>query len=103
MLGIELRRTHGRFEIETQPFLDAVHAGALRQIEEEHQIEHNGRGEHGIATKEVDLDLHGVVQPSEDIDIVPAFLIVVTRRVIVAAYLVASVAVELWVEFGLEN
>jgi hypothetical protein len=30
VLGIELRRAHGRFEVKAEPFLNAAHAGALR-------------------------------------------------------------------------
>src|SRR3979490_3167555 len=39
VLRIEFRRAHGRFEIEAKPFLNAAHAGALGEIEEENQIE----------------------------------------------------------------
>jgi hypothetical protein len=36
-----------------------------------------------VAAQEIDLDLHLVTQPAKNVDVVPAFLIVTVRRVIV--------------------
>src|SRR5437879_13650389 len=60
-------------------------------------------GEYGITAEEIHLDLHGVVEPAEDINIVPAFFVVAARRVIVDADFVADIAVELGIKLGLEN
>ena len=43
MLGIQARCGHRGFEVEAQPFLDAAHSGALCQVEEQNQVEHDGR------------------------------------------------------------
>src|SRR5271167_4973677 len=44
-----------------------------------------------------------VAEPPEDIDIVPTFFVVPTGRVIVNAYLVAHIAVQLGIKLRLEN
>src|SRR6266487_3823132 len=44
VLGVERGCGHWRLEVEREPFLDAFHAGALGQIEEESQVEHDGGG-----------------------------------------------------------
>src|SRR5580692_2629291 len=106
MLGIKSRRGHRRLEIKTQPLLNAKAPklrAALRQVHEQNQVKHNGRGQNGIPTKKIHLDLHRVPEPAEDIDIVPALLVVATGWVIVYADFVSEIAVEIGVEFGLEN
>src|SRR5579862_1807038 len=72
VLGIEAGRSHGSLEIERQPFLDAAHSAALRKVHEQNQIEDKRRREDRIAAQKVDLDLHRVAQPSENVDVVPA-------------------------------
>src|SRR2546427_6659024 len=62
VLGIEVRCAHGRFKIKAEPFLNAMQAGALGEVEEKHQVENDGRGEDGVAAEEVHLDLHGVAE-----------------------------------------
>src|SRR4051812_35875684 len=63
VLRIESRLGHGRFQIEAEPLLyaDATQLfAALRQVQEQNQVEHNGRREDGIAAEEVNLELHWV-------------------------------------------
>src|SRR2546422_4907741 len=103
MLGIEVRRAHGRFEIEAEPFLNAVQAGALCEVEEKHQVENDGRGEDGVAAEKVHLDLHGVAEPAEDVNVVPALFVVAARGVVVDAHLVVDFAVQLGIKMRLEN
>src|SRR5438094_8737495 len=67
VFGIQARRVHGRFEVERQPFLDAAHAGALGEIEEQRHVEDDGRRENAVAAQEVDLELHRVPEPAEDV------------------------------------
>ncbi len=90
-------------EVEREPLLDARAAGAACEVEEEREVEHDGRGEDRVAAEEVDLDLHLVAEPAEDVDVVPAFLRVAVRRVIVDADFVVEVAVEVGVGLGLED
>src|SRR5262249_5239666 len=106
VLGVEPRYRHGRLEIEAEPFLnpDALQLrAALRQVEKQHQVEHDGSGQDRIAAKEVDLDLHGIAEPSKDVDVVPALFVVAARRIVVDAHLVKHVPVELGIQTGLQN
>src|SRR5580693_1871257 len=106
MLGIKSRCGHRGLEIKTQPLLNAktTKLGAtLRQVHEQNQVKHNRRGQNGIPTKKIHLDLHRVPEPPEDIDIVPALLVVAAGWVIVYADFMGEITVEIGVEFGLEN
>src|SRR4051812_32420496 len=94
---IEPRRMHRALEVERQPFLDAVHAGALRQVEEERDVEHDRRRENAVAAEEIDLQLHRIPEPADEIDVVPAFLVVAARRIVVDPDDVAQVLVEIGV------
>src|SRR4029077_510729 len=71
VLRVEPRRGHGSLEIEREPFLDATHAAALRQVHEQNQIQDERRGQDGVAAQEIDLNLHRIAQPSEDVDVIP--------------------------------
>ncbi len=76
---------------------------ALGKIEEQHQVERDGRGKDRVAAEEVDLDLHRIAEPAENVDVVPAFLVVAARRVVVDADLVVDVLVEVGIKLGLED
>src|SRR5438128_11710068 len=106
MLGIKPRHGHRRFEVKTQPLLNADSAqlrSSLGQIEEQQQIEHNWRGKDRIPAEEIYFDLHGIAEPSEDVYVVPAFFVVTARRIVVNADLVRELAVELRVKVRLQN
>src|SRR5207247_378594 len=60
-------------------------------------------GEDGIAAQEVDLDLHRIAEPSEDVDVVPSFLVVAAGRIVVDPHLVEHVAVQLGILVRLED
>ena len=94
---------HRALEEEAQEALDAEAAGASGEVAEQYQVEAQGSGEDGVAAQEVDFDLHGVSHPSEDVDVVPAFLIVVARGVVVDTYFVVVVAVEVGLLVGFED
>src|SRR5437867_6856201 len=64
VLRVQPRGVNGRFEIKRQPFLDAAHAGALGEIQEQGDVEHDRRGKDAVAAQEVDLELHRIAQPS---------------------------------------
>ncbi len=83
VFGIKPRSGLRCLEIERKPFLHALHSGPLREIHEERQIESKRCGEDRIAAHEIDLDLHLVAEPAEDVDRVPAFLVVAARRIII--------------------
>ena len=106
VLGIEALAGLRRLEVEAQPLLYAdglERWRALGEIEEQDQVERDGRGEDGIAAEEIDLDLHRIAEPSEDVDVVPALFVVAARRVVVDADLVEDVLVEVGIELGLED
>src|SRR6185436_8307011 len=106
MLGIKSGSAHGRLKVEAQPLLDSQSAqllAALRQVEKQHQIKHQGRGQNRVAAQEINLDLHGIAQPSEDIDVVPALFVIATRRVIIDANLVGELAVKLGIKLRLQD
>src|SRR5215472_12017621 len=106
MLWVEAGNGHRRLEVEAQPFLNANRLQlrtAPRQIEEQHQVEHNRSRQNGIATKKIDLDLHRIAQPSENVDVVPTFFVITARRVIVDADLMGEFAVQLGIELGLKD
>src|ERR1043166_7588904 len=74
VFGVQTRRVNRRLEVKRQPLLDAAHVRAPGQIEEQRDVEHNRRGKNAVAAQEVDLQLHRVPEPAEDVDVVPAFL-----------------------------
>src|SRR5258708_3077834 len=106
VLWIQSRRRHRRLEVEAQPFLNPETAQlwrALREIEEEHEVEYDRRRQNRVAAEEVHLDLHRIAEPSEDIDVVPTLLIIAARRVIVDANFVKDIAVKLRIQSRLQN
>src|SRR6266496_3833260 len=103
VLGLQIRPRHRGLEVEGEPLLDAGEARAPREVEKERQIESHRRRENRVAAEEVDLDLHGLAEPAEDVDVVPPLLGVSPRRVVLDADLVEILAVELAVDLGLEN
>ena len=80
-----------------------LHARALRQIEEKRQVENDRRREDRVAAKEIDLNLHLVAEPAKDVDIVPTFLVITTRWVVVNADHMRKVFVERGINFRLQN
>src|SRR4051812_9684130 len=76
VLRIDRRRVDRALEVERQPLLDAVQVRALGQVEEQRYVEHNRRRENAVAAEEVDLQLHRIPEPADEIDVVPAFLVV---------------------------
>src|SRR5271169_4218623 len=103
VLGIQPRSRHGSFEVEGQPLLDAFHARALRQIQKQNEIQHQRSGQYGIAAQEVDLDLHGISEPSEDVDVVPPYLGVAAWRIVMDANCVIKVLIKLRIQIGLKD
>src|SRR5476649_1154275 len=103
VLRVHLGRVHRRLVVERQPLLDAVHLRPLREIQEERRVEDNRRGEDAVAAEEVDLQLHRIAEPAEDVDVVPALFVVAARRVVVDPNDVREILVEIWVEGGLED
>jgi hypothetical protein len=86
VLRIDAGAVLGILEVEAEPLLDAEAAQrrrAGREIHEEAEIERQRSGEDGVAAEEIDLDLHRIAEPAEDVDVVPTLFVITTRRVIV--------------------
>ena len=103
MLRVDRGGVLRALEVEREPLLDAAHPGPVGEVEEEREVEDERRGEDRIAAEEVDLQLHRVAHPAEEVDAVPALLVVATGRVVVDPHLVVSIAIEFGVEIGLED
>src|SRR6185312_14533081 len=103
VLGIKSLSRHRRLEIERKPLLNASHSRALRQIHEQHQIENEWRRKNRVAAQKIDLDLHRIAEPPENVDVIPTLLRVATGRVVVDTDLVVDVLVEFGVKVWLEN
>src|SRR5208337_462763 len=56
-----------------------------------------------IAAEEIDLHLHRITEPSEDVDVVPTFFIVSAGRIIIDADLVIVILIESRIKIRLEN
>src|SRR5688572_29388875 len=81
VLRIQSARMHWTLQVERKPLRNPAHSGALREVEKNREIEHDGRGENRITAQEIHLDLHRIAQPSKDVDVIPALLVVAMRRV----------------------
>src|SRR5262245_41206658 len=62
MLRVQALRMDRALEVERQPLLDAVHAGALGEVEEQGHVENDGRRQDAVAAQEVDLELHRIAE-----------------------------------------
>src|SRR5437762_9482213 len=103
VLGIDRRRVHRTLEVEREPLLDAVHVRALREVEKQRDVEDDRRREDAVAAEEVDLQLHRVPEPADEIDVVPPFLVVAARRIVVDPHHVAQVLVEIGIQLRLQD
>ena len=104
---------HGRLEEETQEALYAVAAGTGGQIAKQAEVKTQRGSEDRVAAQEIDLDLHGIAHPSEDVDVVPTFFVVVAWGIIVDANLMIilgvlivamtiQVGLYIWLQYGRE-
>ena len=75
----------------------------MREVEKQNQVQHDRSRQDGIAAEKIYLDLHGVAQPPENINVVPTLFIIPARRVVVDAHLVMDGAVQLGIKMRLEN
>src|SRR5205809_3349372 len=103
MLGVEALRELRALEVEGEPLLNARQPGARGEIEEEREVEHDRGGENRVAAQKIDLDLHRIAEPSEDVDVVPPFLIISARWVVVDPNLVVDLAIQLRIELRLQD
>src|SRR5215472_19082166 len=106
VLRVECRRHHGALEVKRKPFLDAEarqFRSALRKIEKQYQVKHDGRSKNGIPTEEINLDLHRIAEPAENVEVIPTLFVVATRRIVIDAHLVIEVLVQLRIKLRLQD
>ena len=101
--GVQAGRCHRCLVVEAQPLLDAAHTRPLREVGEQHEVERERGGEDRVAAQEVDLQLHRVTEPAEDVDVVPTLFVITARRVVVNADLVGEFAVKFRIKLGLQD
>ena len=80
------------------------------KVAEQAEVETQWSSEDRVAAKEVNLYLHWIAHPSEDVDVIPSFLIVVawwvivdTHLVIILCILVVAMSVEIRLVFWFED
>src|SRR6185437_8737922 len=56
-----------------------------------------------IPAKEIDLDLHGITKPAKDVDVIPGFLVITMRRIIIDPDLMIKIAIQFGAEIGAED
>jgi hypothetical protein len=56
-----------------------------------------------VAAEEVNLDLHRIAHPAEDVDVIPSLLVVLARWIVVDTNLVVNVAVKIGELLRLED
>ena len=98
-----LEVVHRALAEEGQPRLNAAHACTQCQITEKNQVERDGSSKNGVAAQEVNLDFHRIAHPAENIDVVPCFLIILTGRIVVDAYLMINITVQVWIFLRFED
>src|SRR4051812_21612039 len=76
-------------EEEAQPVLQPRPLRSHRQIPEQRQVQHQGRGENRVATEKVNFNLHRITEPSEEVDVVPALFGIAPGWVVMNRNLVA--------------
>ena len=94
---------HRCLAIEGEPLLNARKACTQSHIGEEHEVERQRSCQDGVTAEEVDLDGHGIAHPTEEVDVVPSLLLIAARRIVVDAYLMVDVAIELGVYLSIED
>ena len=106
-LGVVVHRS---LEEEAEETLNAIASCACCKVAQQAEVETERSGKDRVAAEEVDLDLHRIAHPTEDVDIVPSLLVVVARWIIVDAnlmiilgVLIVAVAVEVWLLFWLQD
>src|SRR5712692_6494256 len=94
---------HWTLEVKTQPFLNATHAASLGKVEKQDQVQNDRRRENAVAAQEIDFDLHGITEPSIDIDVIPSFFIISARRIVMDPHYVREILVKIRIKLRLQD
>ncbi len=84
---------HRALEEEAEEALYAEAACTLGEVAQKHEVKAERSCKDRVAAEEVDLYLHGIAHPAENVDVVPALLVVVARGIVVDAHLVIILGV----------
>ena len=84
---------HRTLQEEREETLRAKATFACSEVCQQDKVKHERSGENGVATEEINLDLHRIAHPAKDVDVVPALLVVATRRIVVDSYFVVIVGI----------
>src|SRR5262249_14760645 len=103
MFGIQSCSMHRTLEVKTQPFLYTAHSATLSKIQEQHRIQNDRRCQYAVAAQEINLDLHGIAEPSVDVDVVPSFFVIPARGIVVDTHLVREFLVKVRIKLRLKN
>ena len=80
-----------------------MHPCTFRKIKKQNKIQHDRGGKDGIAAKKIYFQLHWLIKPTSDVNVVPPLLGVPSWRVIFDTYLMIKVPVKLGVKIALQN
>src|SRR5262249_39679157 len=56
-----------------------------------------------ITAEEIHLDLHGIIEPAKEVDVIPPFLVIAAWFVVMDVHLVLVLAIEILIEIWLQN
>src|SRR5258708_30049531 len=79
VLRIKPGSRHRRLPVKAQPLLNPnvlQLRSARSQIQEEDEIQSDGRGQDRIPAQKINLDLHRIAKPTEDVNVVPTLFVI---------------------------
>ena len=84
---------HWALEEEAEEALCSPTTGTSSQVAQQYEVKTQRSSEDRVAAKEVDLDLHWVTHPTEDINVIPTFFVVIARWIIIDTNFVVVVGI----------
>ena len=94
---------HRSLAVERHKLLYAIVACSQRNVAEEDKVEYQRSRKNRVAAEEIHLYCHRITHPTKNIDIIPTLLLVATRGIIVDAYLMINIGIEVGINVAVEN
>ena len=94
---------HRALQEEAEEALRTIATLTCSKVREQYEVEQERSSKNRVTTEEIDLYLHRITHPTENINVIPTFLIVVTRRVVIDTYLVVVIGVKIRLFVSYEN
>lgn len=85
---------HRTLQEETQETLDTKTSCTCSQVTQQYKVQAQRSSKNRITAKEINLNLHWIPHPSEDINIIPTFFIIITRRIVIDTYFMIVVCIQ---------